>query len=198
VATTKKKTQAIPLSTEVEFDLGAVPRDKLEAALARLEAVKQQRVIENKLGSYEPYPKQREFHQAGASHRERLLMSGNRFGKTECGAAEMAMHLTGLYPDWWRGKVFDKPVRAWAAGVTGETTRDVLQAKLIGPPFREGEWGTGMIPKTLIGSTSSTSPATIPRCNSSRTNAVGRSGRVLRSRSYGSMKNRTRPYFPKV
>src|SRR5262245_33743239 len=31
---------------------------------------------------------------------------------------------------------FDKPVRAWAAGVTAETTRDVLQEKLIGPPFR--------------------------------------------------------------
>src|SRR5262245_31527689 len=31
---------------------------------------------------------------------------------------------------------FDKPVRAGAAGVTAETTRDVLQEKLIGPPFR--------------------------------------------------------------
>jgi phage terminase large subunit-like protein len=62
----------------------------------------------------------------------------------------MAMHLTGLYPEWWTGRRFDKPVRAWAAGVTGETTRDVVQEKLIGPPTRESEWGTGMIPKSLL------------------------------------------------
>jgi hypothetical protein len=35
------------------------------------------------------------FHDAGAKHRERLLMSANRFGKTMCGAAELAFHLTG-------------------------------------------------------------------------------------------------------
>jgi hypothetical protein len=75
-------------------------------------------------------------------------MAGDaRFGKTTGGAAELAFHLTGDYPEWWNGKCFDRPVRAWAAGVTGETTRDVLQEKLIGPPFRESEWGTGMIPK---------------------------------------------------
>jgi phage terminase large subunit-like protein len=105
---------------------------------------------EDKLASYKPYPKQAEFHEAGAKHRERLLMAGNRVGKTQCGAAETAFHLTGDYPDWWVGKRFDRPVRVWAAGVTGETTRDVLQEKLVGPPFREAEWGTGMIPKAAI------------------------------------------------
>ena len=109
--------------------------------------MKAQRAAENKLAHYRPYPKQAAFHEAGAKHRERLLMCANRFGKTMCGAAELAFHLTGDYPDWWNGKRFDKPVRAWAAGVTAETTRDVLQEKLIGPPFRESEWGTGMIPK---------------------------------------------------
>ena len=68
-------------------------------------------------------------------------MAANRFGKTECGAAELAMHLTGRYPNWWRGKRFNKPVRAWAAGVTNESTRDVVQAKLVGPPARNEEWG---------------------------------------------------------
>jgi phage terminase large subunit-like protein len=89
---------------------------------------------------------------AGAQYRERLLCAANRIGKTHCGAAELAMHLTGLYPDdWWRGKRFHKPVRAWAAGVTNETTRDVVQEKLIGPPLRESEWGTGMIPRSMLG-----------------------------------------------
>jgi phage terminase large subunit-like protein len=79
-------------------------------------------------------------------------MTANRFGKTVCGAAEMAFHLTGQYPAWWEGKRFNRPVRAWAAGVTGETTRDVVQEKLIGPPFRESEWGTGMIPRAALSS----------------------------------------------
>lgn len=78
-------------------------------------------------------------------------MASNRFGKTQCGAAEMAIHLTGRYPDWWQGKRFDKPVRAWAAGVTTETTRDVVQDKLIGPPDRKEDWGTGFIPKDALG-----------------------------------------------
>lgn len=105
----------------------------------------------NRLRFYKPYAKQREFHKAGADYRERLLMAANRFGKTECGAAEMAYHLTGDYPDWWEGKRFDKPIRAWAAGVTNESTRDVVQDKLVGPPNRQDEWGTGMIPKSAIG-----------------------------------------------
>lgn len=81
-------------------------------------------------------------------------MAANRFGKTECGAAEGAYHLTGLYPDWWEGKVFDKPVRMWASGVTSESTRDVVQAKLLGPPARREEWGTGYIPGSTIGDVS--------------------------------------------
>ena len=64
------------------------------------------------------------------------------------------MHLTGTYPEWWKGKTFDKPIRAWAAGVTGESTRDVVQEKLLGPPERREEWGTGAIPKELLGETS--------------------------------------------
>jgi phage terminase large subunit-like protein len=129
-----------------------IEADTLSAAEARLEAEQQRRLVENKLKYYAPYAKQAQFHEAGATHRERLLMTCNRFGKTVCGAAEMAFHLTGLYPSWWAGKTFDKAVRAWAAGVTSETTRDVVQEKLIGPPTRESEWGTGYIPKHTLGS----------------------------------------------
>lgn len=117
----------------------------------RLLDEKQRRKRENRLTEYWPYAKQLEFHAAGGTHRERLLMAANRFGKTECGAAELAIHLTGRYPDWWEGKRFDKPVRAWAAGVTNESTRDVVQDKLIGPPTREEDWGCGYIPKACLG-----------------------------------------------
>ncbi|MGI9074589.1 MAG: hypothetical protein ACR2JB_25470 [Bryobacteraceae bacterium] len=43
------------------------------------------------------------FSPGGATHRERLLMVGNRCGKTVAGAYELTLHLTGLYPDWWEG-----------------------------------------------------------------------------------------------
>jgi phage terminase large subunit-like protein len=73
-------------------------------------------------------------------------MAGNQLGKTIAGGAEWAMHLTGRYPDWWKGKTFDGPVRFWAAGVTGESTRDNPQRILVGPPQQEEAWGTGWIP----------------------------------------------------
>ena len=125
--------------------------DELEQAEKRLEGELERRQREDRLKYYQPYPKQAQFHEAGAQHRERLFMAGNRVGKTLCGAAEMAMHLTGNYPEWWKGKRFDKPIRAWAAGVTNQSTRDVVQEKLLGPPLREWEHGTGMIPKASIG-----------------------------------------------
>lgn len=118
--------------------------------MRKLEAETKRRRDTNRLRFYQPYSKQAEFHAAGATKRERLLMAANRFGKTQCGAAEMAYHLTGLYPDWWVGKRFGEPIRAWAAGVTGESTRDVVQDKLIGPPQRQEEWGTGFIPQSCL------------------------------------------------
>ena len=86
-------------------------------------------------------------------HRERLFMAGNQLGKTVAGGAEWAIHLTGRYPDWWDGKTFDKPVRMWAAGVTGESTRDNPQRILVGPPQQKSAWGTGMIPGDAIADT---------------------------------------------
>lgn len=100
-----------------------------------------------RLEGYRPYAKQAEFHACGNSHRERLFMAGNQLGKSLSGAAEMAMHLTGLYPDWWEGRRFSKPIAAWASGVTGESVRDTTQRLLVGRP---GEYGTGMIPASSI------------------------------------------------
>jgi phage terminase large subunit-like protein len=122
--------------------------------LKTLEAEKTRRSTENRIAYFKAYPKQKEFFDAGAQYRERLFIAGNRCGKTHAGAAEMAFHLTGLYPDWWQGKRFDRPVRAWAAGVTNDTVRDVIQEKLVGPPLRRADWGTGMIPKHCIGDVS--------------------------------------------
>jgi hypothetical protein len=93
---------------------------------------KRRRKAGDRLGAYRPYAKQIEFHRAGAAARERLLMAGNQLGKTYCGAAEAAIHLTGLYPDWWEGRRFDRPVRAWVGSKTSEVTRDGAQRLLVG------------------------------------------------------------------
>lgn len=77
-------------------------------------------------------------------------MAGNQLGKTLAGAAEMAMHLTGRYPDWWKGRRFDHPIVAMAGSETGELTRDGVQRLLMGPPSDESAWGTGFIPYDCI------------------------------------------------
>jgi phage terminase large subunit-like protein len=97
----------------------------------------------------ELYKKHLEFFEAGARYRERCFMAANRIGKTEtAGGYETALHLTGLYPTWWQGKRFEGHIRAWAAGKTNETTRDIVQRKLLGP---KGDFGTGLIPGNRIG-----------------------------------------------
>ena len=114
---------------------------------AELSTAIDKELARRKLEAYAPYKKQRDFHSAGRTHRERLFCAGNQLGKTLAGAAEMAMHLTGLYPDDWDGRRFSKPIAAWASGVTGESVRDTTQRLLVGRP---GEYGTGMIPARCI------------------------------------------------
>jgi phage terminase large subunit-like protein len=93
------------------------------------------------------YPWQIEFHNAGRTHPERLLMAGNRCGKTQSAAAEVAIHLTGEYPPWWQGKVFTEPTRGWSGAERTEDSKDVIQESLLGP---EGSHGTGWIPASRI------------------------------------------------
>ena len=122
----------------------------LAQTLAALETEQARRASRDQLATYRPYSKQAAFHAAGAQARERLFMAGNQLGKTKAGGSEWAMHLTGLYPDWWVGKRFAGPVKFWAAGVTAESTRDNPQRVLLGPPQKKEEWGTGTIPARSI------------------------------------------------
>ena len=124
-----------------------------EATTVRDSLVKerQKRADCNKLAHFKPYAKQLEFYGEGNVHRERLLMAANQCGKTYCGAFEAAMHLTGRYAEWWPGRRFEVPVRGWAASVTAEATRDTVQRTLIGDPRSRETWGTGAIPKDMLG-----------------------------------------------
>ena len=86
------------------------------------------------------------------------MMAANRVGKTTVGGYETALHLTGHYPDWWEGRRFAGPIDAWVAGDTAETTRDIVQLALMGPP---AELGTGLIPPdAIVGEPSRRSGAT--------------------------------------
>ena len=129
--------------------------EKLEL-LALLEE-KERRDRGRKILSYFPesgplrrelYRKHLAFFEAGGKFRERCFMAGNRVGKTETGGGyEIVLHLTGRYPSWWTGRRFDRPVNSWAAGDTGKTVREIIQAKLLGKP---GQHGTGLIPADTI------------------------------------------------
>lgn len=115
--------------------------------LKRLESERERRLAENRLAHYRPYAKQAEFHALGATKRERLLRAGNQLGKTLAAGMEVAMHLTGRYPDWWQGRRYERPTTFWVGGVTAEATRDGAQRILLG---RVGQLGTGTIPAKEI------------------------------------------------
>ena len=95
------------------------------------------------------YEWQREYHSAGRMHQERMLIAANRVGKTMTAAAEVAIHTTGRYPPWWKGRVFNGPTTWWTGAESSEQSRDVVQAALLGP---EGSHGTGWIPAENIAS----------------------------------------------
>jgi phage terminase large subunit-like protein len=124
--------------------------------MLRLIAAEKERRSRNKIDSFFPeqgqfrrelYKPHLEFFAAGAKYRTRVFLAGNRTGKTIAGAYELTLHLTGVYPHWWVGKRFDKPIRAVAASDTGKTTREVIQQELLGQP---GRFGTGMVPYDLL------------------------------------------------
>ena len=126
-------------------ELEQLPQRALDARQGDIRQALKERSLER----YKPYAKQREFHRAGADPKvmERLLKAGNQLGKTVAGSFEAAMHLTGVYPDWWDGAIFDDPTTGWAGSVTAQGTRDTVQRLLLGKP---GEWGTGAIPNSAL------------------------------------------------
>ena len=82
------------------------------------------------------------FAAGGSGLHQRLIYGGNQTGKTLSCAAEVSWHATGAYPDWWTGKRYDKPIRAWVVGESSTLVRDTLQAQLCG----RDEFGTGTVP----------------------------------------------------
>ena len=120
---------------------------ELRQILETLEAAKYIKDYGGQTRFFQPYAKQREFFDQGATKRERLLIAGNQNGKTHAGGFEAALHLTGQYPAWWKGRRFERPTKGWIAGETSLAVRDIQQKKLCGEPGVETAFGTGMIAK---------------------------------------------------
>ena len=144
-----RKAAARPPTAE-ELDALRAQLAAQELLVKRLGRERERRHALSRLASYLPYPKQREFHDAGKQYRERAMLAGNQLGKTTAGAAEAAMHMTGRYPAWWKGRVFDQPMRAVAGSESAELTRDGVQRLIVGNPRDEMAWGTGLLPKDAL------------------------------------------------
>lgn len=137
---------------------GLSPQDRAEllALLGEQDRRRQYRQFELTFPDAGPlrrglYPRHMELMAGGRDKRERCFLAGNRVGKTIGACYEMTCHLTGRYPNWWQGKRFSGPIRALAAGDTLDTTRDIVQAKLLGKRPDDETWGTGMIPLDALG-----------------------------------------------
>ena len=105
----------------------------------------------NQLKYFRPFEHQKQFFATAAAPR-RGILAANRIGKTVSTCYETAMHLTGLYPDWWRGHRFDHPITAMVAGEGWSQVAMVLQNELLGSQdvkIRE-QLGTGAIPRNTI------------------------------------------------
>src|ERR1041385_2664588 len=93
------------------------------------------------------YPKHMAFMAAGKNHSRRAFIAANRCGKSWAGAYELVCHLTGLYPVWWEGKRFDRPIKAWACALENKQLREGIQEILFGS---FNDQGSGFIPKQLL------------------------------------------------
>lgn len=103
--------------------------------------------------SRDKYGKHVEFFVAGATHRFRVLGGGNGSGKSFSGAYELCLHMTGEYPDWWKGQRFKKAIKVWVVCESGSLWRDSMQQALLGSVGEES--GTGLIRKELLHDTKS-------------------------------------------
>lgn len=141
------------LHTETPNGLGTEGNSSVAPDPKLLELLKEQEKREkyNRLKFFDPYDWQKEFMAASATNRQKLAMCANRVGKSYTGAAELAYHVTGLYPEWWEGHRFTKPIKAWACGKTNDSTRDVVQSELLGDALDPDAFGTGAIPLHCIG-----------------------------------------------
>lgn len=95
------------------------------------------------------YGWQHEFIGYTATFSQVCLIAANRIGKTYTGTYLDAIHALGDYPDGWEGHRFDHAPLIWCLGYSGEKTRDLLQAPIVGRKSGDSFIG-GLIPPERI------------------------------------------------
>lgn len=95
------------------------------------------------------YRWQREYFDAGAFASQRILICANGVGKSQTICAELAMHVTGRYPPWWKGARFDYGGwECWIGSIDNDMQKRGPQRALLGRDSTE--LGTGLIPADAI------------------------------------------------
>ena len=131
-------------------------RSELELLLAEVERRKQETKYLRLFADKEKYPVHNHFFEAGAKYKQRLFQAGNRVAKTTAAMCELVMHATGIYPEDWKGKVFDKPQHWWIVGRDSDHCNEGLQPMLLGAigefktPSPTAPIGSHLIPKSKI------------------------------------------------
>jgi len=105
----------------------------------------------HQLKYFRPFEHQLKFFKTG-EHERRGILAANRIGKTVSTCYETAMHLTGLYPEWWEGYRFEKPITCMVAGEGWSQVALVLQNELLGTQDVkiQENLGSGAIPRDCI------------------------------------------------
>ncbi|ELO4930461.1 terminase family protein [Escherichia coli] len=130
----------------------SLSQEEQETIFAYIDSLKDY-VKYNQLEFCEPFPYQEVFMEAGSKYKTRFLRAGNRSGKTYGASIEFAYHLTGLYPDWWKGERVEGSGHVfWVIGITLNSVAQVIQKELLGTnDCRDKQrLGTGRLPKHTI------------------------------------------------
>ena len=127
-----------------------------------------------RLGGYDPYPFQKAFHACiegryttphakvptfGPRANQVMASCANQIGKSTCGGADIAYHVTGQYPPWWEegwprlDDMLRKFPEVWVGGENNDRVRDIIQKELFGPPEDPSRFGTGWIAADRIAGT---------------------------------------------
>jgi phage terminase large subunit-like protein len=110
--------------------------------LVEIEKVLASRKGSDLLGDIDPNERQRDF--INSHSKECMFTGANQAGKSTALMMKFTYHMTGLYPSWYKGVRFDRPINAALGGETAQSTRDLLVNRLLGPPESRG---SGYFPK---------------------------------------------------
>jgi len=79
-----------------------------------------------------------------------LIMAANGVGKSQSVCAELAAHVTGQYPNWWKGARFDRGgFEVWVGSIDNDMQKRGPQRALMGRDL-EDSLGTGLLPADCI------------------------------------------------